>query len=196
MKAFALAFTFFITIFHLSHAQLTAEQKAKSEATMQKLRQIDILTQVIPLVLDKDQLNKLLPVVEKARSKVQATEKNEASELEKADAKVTAAINSSIDKGTPPPKELLDELAKMTFKWSENRILVIDENTDMVMAKFKEITNKGQQKAAINSLAPQLLDPSLKADKMTDDDKLRFFIQNIFLDPQCYPVLVRLASKA
>jgi hypothetical protein len=109
---------------------------------------------------------------------------------------VTSAVDTSVDKGVPPSKELLDELADLTFKWSLNRSAVSTANTDLVLKKFKEVTNVGQQKAAINSLAPQLIDPSLDPKKMSDEDKLRFFIQQIFLDPQCYPILIRLAAKA
>ncbi len=196
MKSFVLAFAALFSFLTIAYAQPTPEQKAKSDQVMQKLRQIDILTQIVPLVLTKDQLNALLPVVEKARAAVYKTEKDEAEALAKLDSKVTSAVDTSVDKGVPPSKELLDELADLTFKWSLNRSAVSTANTDLVLKKFKEVTNVGQQKAAINSLAPQLIDPSLDPKKMSDEDKLRFFIQQIFLDPQCYPILIRLAAKA
>ena len=48
----------------------------------------------------------------------------------------------------------------------------------------------------MNSLAPQLLDPSLDPKTMTESDKLRFFIQEIFLDPQAYDIMLALQKTA
>lgn len=195
MKHLALAFAFIFSMFNLGHAQLPKDQAAKSEAIMAKMRQIDICNQIIPLVLKKDQVNKLLPVVEKARSKVTEAQKKEAEELNKVEGKIDAAIEKAVKDGVPPSKDIMNELSQMTLKWSLNRSQIIQDNTDMVYKAFFEVTDAGQRKAAANSLAPQLLDPSIKVDKMTEEDKIRFFIQEILLDPQCYPILLRIAKE-
>lgn len=196
MKQFALAIAVLFSLFHVGRAQVTPEQRAKSEAIMAKMRQIDMLNQLIPLVLTKEQIGKLLPAVEKARARVFQVQKEEAAALDKLDAKLTAAVNKSVDTGVPPSKEFMNELAEATFKWSLNRRVVIDENTDAVLKVFNEVLNAGQKKAAANSLAPQLIDPTIQVDKMTEADKIRFFVREIFLDPECYNVMLRLQKKA
>lgn len=182
--------------FGIGHGMQTPEEIKKSEQTMMKLRQIDLLNQIIPLALTKDQIDKILPVVERARAKVKQIQKAEAEQLAKLDGKISAAIKDAEDKQVAPPKALLDELAKATFDMGMKRRVAIDENTDAVIATFNEVCNAGQKKAAINSLAPELIDPTLDSKKMTDDDKLRFFVREILLDPQSYDVLLALEKTA
>jgi hypothetical protein len=179
-----------------SGAQSPADQAKKSDEIVLKMRKIDLLTQIIPLALTKDQINKLLPAIERARAKVAAVVKAEAADLLKLDGKLNEAIKTSIENGTTPPKKLLDELALDTATLSEKRLVAIDENTELVLKSFEDTVNAGQKKAAANSLAPQLFDPSLKPDKMTIEEKVRFFVKQILLDPQAYDVLIELAKHA
>jgi hypothetical protein len=193
-----LVFCFGVIIAILSghaHGLQTPAQAAKADEVLKKMRQVDLLTQMIPLLLDKAQINKMLPSVERARARVTAQKKAEAEALDKVDSKITAEVQKSIDTGVPPSKDFLQDLAQMTARFSATRNTIADENTAAVLKVFKETLNAGQLKAAANSLAPQLFDPSLKPDQMTQDDKLRFFIREIFLDPQAYDILVRLAAK-
>lgn len=194
MKQLIVCFGLVITILlgHAHAAQTPSDDAKRSDAIMMKFRQIDLLNQLIPLALTKDQIEKLLPSVERARAKVRETEKDEAKTLTGYDKKVTDAINHCIEKGEPPSRDLLMELAVATKLMADNRSVIASENTEAVLKVFKETLNAGQLKAAENSLKPELFDPSLKADKMTSDDKLRFFIRDILLDPQAYDVLVRL----
>jgi hypothetical protein len=196
MKHIIVCLGVMLTLFGHGRAQVPADLSKKSEAVLMKMRQIDLLTQFIPLALTKEQINKLLPAVERARAKVLQIQKEEAGTLEKLEAKIAAAINKSIEKNIAPPKSLLDELALTTAQMGTKRYAVIDENTAAVMKVFNEVCNAGQKKAAANSLAPQLFDPTLKPDQMTEVDKIRFFVQQIVLDPQAYDVLIRLEKYA
>src|SRR5437879_4481825 len=110
MKHILFCLGLFFSLFGNGHAQ-SPDQTKRSEEIVAKMRQIDILNQVIPLALTKDQINKLLPAVERARAKVIQTQKDEAVTLEKLDGKITAAIKKSIQDGLTPPRDLLDELA-------------------------------------------------------------------------------------
>lgn len=191
MKHLLICLGIVFSLFSYGHAQ-SAEQSKKSTEIMAKMRQVDLLTQLIPLALKKDQINKMLPVLERIRAKWTQMQKDEADALAKLDGKLSDAIKKSIETEVAPPKSLLEEFAKETYKLGLIRQSIADENTDTAVKMFKDVTDVGQQKAAQNSLAPQLFDPSLKPDKMTDDEKLRFFIQNIILDPQTYDVLVQM----
>jgi len=191
MKHFLICVGIFLNLFTFGHAQ-SADQARKSDEVVAKMRQIDLLVQIIPLALTKDQLDKLLPAVERARAKVRQIEKEEADTLAKLDSKVTDAVNKAIETSVAPPKALLDELASATQTMADKRQTAIEDNTDLVIKVFNDVCNAGQKAAAANSLAPQMFDPNLKPDKMTQAEKIRFFIQQILLDPQAYDVMLRL----
>ena len=174
----------------------SAEQGSKSDQVMLKLRQIDLLNMLIPLALTHDQIEKILPSIERARQKVRDAEKNEAATLEKLDAKVSDAIKKSIETSVAPPKALLDELAHTTQEMSDARIAIVEENTDNVLKVFGDTVNAGQKKAATNSFSPAYIDPKAKPDTVTDDEKLRFFVRDILLDPQSYDILVQMSRHA
>jgi hypothetical protein len=195
MKHLLIVFGVIISLVAFGHAQ-SADQAKKSEEIVMKMRQIDLLNQLIPLALTKDQIDKLLPAVERARAKVKTIEKEEADTLIKLDGKISDAIKKSIETSVAPPKELLNEIATVTATMSEKRDLAIDENTEAVMKVFNDLCNAGQKAAAANSLAPQLFDPSLKPDKMTQAEKIKFFVQQILLDPQAYVILTQMDKHA
>src|SRR4051812_48057010 len=93
----------------------TPEQAKKAEAVLMKMRQVDVLVQVVPLLLTKEQIMQLLPAIEKARAKVAEAKKQEAAELDKLDGRLTDAVKKSIASGVPPPKPFLDEVAHVTY---------------------------------------------------------------------------------
>ena len=75
------------------------------------------------------------------------------------------------------------------------RQIAAGENADAVLAVLKSTLNAGQIKAAANSEDMKAFDPNLDPAKLSDDDKLKFYIKDIVLDPQAYDLLMRM-SKA
>ncbi|HTQ10637.1 MAG TPA: hypothetical protein VMI31_11235 [Fimbriimonadaceae bacterium] len=173
-----------------------SDQGSKSDQVLMKLRQIDLLNMLIPLALTHDQIEKILPAIERARQRVRQAEKDEAATLLKLDGKVTEAIKKSIETSVAPPKELLDELAHTTQAMGDTRDSIALDNTESVLKVFVDTINAGQKKAAINSFSPAFIDPKAKPDTITDDVKLHFFVNNILLDPQAYDILVQMSRHA
>jgi len=174
----------------------TSDQGAKSDKVLMKLRQIDLLNMLIPLALTKDQIEAILPAIERARQNVRRVEKDEAATLEKLDSKVSDAIKKSIETSVAPPKALLDELAQTTKDMGDARVAAVDENTMNVLKVFVATVNAGQKKAAVNSFSPAYIDPKAKPDTVTDDEKITFFVRDILLDPQAYDILVQMSRHA
>lgn len=183
-------------LFMFGRVDQTSEQAKKSDEIVMKMRQIDLLNQIIPLVLTKDQINQLLPAIERARAKAALVQKDEASALRKLDGKISEAIKKAIETGVAPPKDLLNELATATTAMTEKRLLAMDENTDAVYKVFSDTCNAGQKKAAANSFSPAFINPGVKPDQLTDVQKIRFFVDNVLLDPQAHDLLVALAKHA
>ncbi|HVT11575.1 MAG TPA: hypothetical protein VHE55_04860 [Fimbriimonadaceae bacterium] len=180
-------------LFHFGHAQ-TADQGKRSDEIVMRIRQIDLLNQIVPLALKKEQINALLPAIERARARVTQEEKEEAGILQKLDGKLTAAIKKSIEENTPPPKDLSLEIAKTTQDMSDKRALIVDENTEAVLKVFNDTLDAGQKKVAANSFAASFINPNVKPDEIKESEKINFFIREILLDPQAYDILIQLAK--
>ncbi len=177
-------------------AQSSADQGQQSDAIVAKMRQIDLLNQIVPLALTKEQIGKILPAVERARAKVRQIQKDEAVTLSKMDGKVSDAIRKCIESSSPPTKELMNEIAQTTQDMSDRRVSAIAENTIAVLKVFNETCNAGQKKAAAGSFSPQYVNPNVKPDELTQDQKVTFFVREILLDPQAYDILVQLEKHA
>jgi hypothetical protein len=169
---------------------------AKSNEILTQMRQLDLLNQILPLLMNKDQIGKLLTAIEKARANVRNIEQLEDQDLAKQAQKVSEATKAGFDQQKLPERELLVELNKLVRAFSIRRQVAIGENVTTVKEAFDAVLNPGQRKAAANSLNPGLFDPSLKVEQMSEEQKIRFFIQEILLDPLAYDVLKRLQKSA
>lgn len=176
-------------------AQSAADRAKKSDEILHKIKQLDLMNQLLPLLMTKDQLKKILPAIEKARQKVDQAMTKEFDMLRQFEGKVAKAHSDAFDKGAVPGRDLLNEIIKMFKALNIYRALIADENTDAVIKVLKETLNAGQIKAATNALDPQTFDPSLKPEQMTEDQKLRFFVKEILLDPAAYDVLVEMNRR-
>lgn len=167
----------------------TAEERAKkSDEILEKVKRVDLLNQILPLLLTKDQIKKILPALEKARQAVVDTNAKEFAELKKLEPKLDLALKDAKE-GKTPTREVLIEIASVFKGLEMYRKLVSENNTRDVLAAFTAATNEGQRKAAANSLRLELIDPSLDPKKMTEEEKLKTFVKIILLEPSAYNVL-------
>jgi hypothetical protein len=176
-------------------SQVSPDKARRSDEILRKMRQIDLLNHILPVLLTKDQINRLLPAIERARSKVNTVQNEEANELIKFESKVDDAIAKGIQRELTPAKTLLIELNNNLTKFAFRRQLTGEENADMVLAVVKKELNAGQIKAMANSHDIAAFDPRVDVSKLTEDDKLKFFIKDVLLDPQAYDLLVKLAKS-
>lgn len=177
-------------------AQLQNDRAKRSEEILIKMRQLDILNHLVPVLMSKDQINKLLIPVEKAREKVKQIQDMEASDLAKFESKINDAIDKGLNKDLVPSRPLMVELAKLMQAFAIRRDIARGENADLVLEVMKKELNEGQLKAAMNSHDLKAYDPRLDVAKLSDDDKLKFYIKDIILDPYAYDILIKLSKKA
>jgi hypothetical protein len=168
----------------------------KSEEVMRKLRQVDLLNQILPVAFTKEQFSKILPVIEKCRQLVRTTEQDEAKALAALEAKADQAIKDAVEKGIMPKEDYLLELRVKLAELSTQRQKVRIANTMAVTTIIMEVCNKGQQRAAGNSFNPRLVEPNLKLEELTEERRLQFWIQEVLLDPLAYDLLVQLSRRA
>ncbi len=194
MKRFLIVLSVVLAIAGAAFAQPTSEKAKQSTATLEKMRQIDLLNHLLPLVMTKEQIRKILPIIEKARRDVRTQEDLEAKILGQYAAKVNKAVQDGIEKGDVPDKELLRELNAVIRTFTMQRAAIASDNTKMVLEIVKTTLNAGQMKAAGNSLDFKLYNPNIKPEEIKDEDRLNLFIQEILLDPLAYDLLVKMQA--
>lgn len=172
-----------------------SDKSKKATETLEKMRQLDLLNQLLPLVMTKDQIRQLLPSIEKARRDVKAQEDMEADLISKYAARVDEAVKNGTEKGDVPDKQFLKELNALVMTMSIKRNAVISDNTDLVLDQMKKVLNAGQIKAAANSLSPSIYLPGYKPEELTDEMKLKVFVREIMLDPLAYDILVKIQKS-
>ena len=189
--AFALAALLVFAFAAPSYGQVTAAERAKkSDEILQKVHQLDLMNNLLPLVLTKEQLGKFLPVMEKARQAVRDQEKVEYDFLLKLNPKVDTALTEAKTKGKVPGREVINETWATFQMFTWKRKAIADENVANVTKAFEGAINEGQRKTAINTVNPKQFDPTADPKTMSDAKKMEMFVRNILLDPAAYDLLV------
>ncbi len=166
----------------------------RSSEILGKLRQLEILNQILPVVMTKEQIRQLLPTLEEVRATVRKTEELEYEEIAKLEARVDAALKEAYEIGKVPTQELFTDYLKTFARLSKARQLIADVNSGKVLAKLKEILNEGQLKLAENALTIPLSDPSQDPTKFDAEKKQLYFVKQILLDPMTYDILIKLSK--
>jgi diphthamide synthase (EF-2-diphthine--ammonia ligase) len=192
MKRFTFAVCLILALVGAGFAQ---DKSAQSTAVLDKMRQIDLLNHILPLALQKEQIRKILPVIEKARRDVRLWTDEEAKFLQQNSAKVDKAVKDAVEKGDVPNKELIKELNAMVRMFAMKRAAIASDNTQMVMEAMKTSLNAGQMKVAANALDFKLYNPNIKPEEIKEEDRLRLYVQEVLLDPLAYDLLVKMQSN-
>ncbi|MBN9501915.1 MAG: hypothetical protein J0H02_09100 [Armatimonadetes bacterium] len=172
----------------------TSDKAKRAAETMDKFRQVDVLTMLLPMVLTKEQIRKILPDIEKARQDVKKQEQEEADLILKYSERVDQAIKAGVDEGEVPKSDLLREMRALVQTMTMKRRAVASDNVDLVFATVKKVLNEGQLKAAANSLRASDFMPADKAEALSEDDKVKLFVREILLEPHAYEILVKMQA--
>lgn len=174
------------------HAQ-EASDPYKVGPILSKLAEIDLANQILPLVLSKDQIRKLLPKIEQCRANVKAQEKKEADRL-KALQTDANKIHAEVVKGLVPPQEFLDKMTALFKSFENERKGVLMANTLIINDAVTDIFHEGQKKAAIGVVDKIYSEETKTWEDATPERKLRYFAVAILLNNDAYEFLVRLST--
>lgn len=154
-----------------------------------KIQKLFIVDQLLPVLLTKDQVKALLPIIERARQDETDLLKKELDELKKIEPSVDKALGEAIKDQKTPTNEFVLEFNKMYKTFAYKRRLLVDLSAAAVLKKMREVCNEGQMKAAENALSPAAMgekDP----ETFTSDQKIVLWIRNVLLDRASYDLLV------
>ena len=177
-------------------AQTPADKGSASDLTNTKLAKLDLLIKLVPLALQKSQYEGLLTGIENARQIERDIRKKEDADLAALDPIVSEADQNGVEKGVYPPRSIQDEVAKALNEMRSRRLLA---NVNMIKAVWDQIKahlNDGQIKAMAGSFADQFVNSNAKPGEITQEVKVRFFINAVFLDPLAYDLLVDMSKHA
>lgn len=161
-----------------------------------KYQTVILYAQLLPLNFKKPQWDSILDAVDAARTNVRKTEDNEYNVMVGDEKLLDDMIDAAKKNGQEPDIKKLDKFVTDLANLRKTRSLIGSMNTGSVLAAVKKAADDGQIKGMEHSLDIHALDPSLDPSKMTDDDKLKFFVQTIFLNPDAYPIMVQLSAIA
>jgi hypothetical protein len=179
-----------------ANAQIITDKGNKSDQINIKLHEADLLLQLLPLLLTKEQIvNDVLPVVEVARGMQKKQLQIEDEALASLEPIVDAALNDAYTKGAYPSKKMIEEVAKTTKNMSNQRLIVQLKMVSVLTTMLQKTLNIGQKRALINSFDPKFIDPSAKPESLSEEAKMNFFVKRVFMDSMAYDVLKKLAGK-
>lgn len=174
----------------------TDERGAKSDAILAKMRRIDLLNQILPILMTKKQIGDVLSAIEKARANAERTKKFEYETLLGFDKELDTTIKAGIEKGEMPNKDFVKKLTKTFSVMGINRSVAVGENVTMVIDAMKKTLNVGQIKAAAGALDVTYFEPGLKPEEWTQEKKLDVYVRVVILDPLAYDLLKEMFKAA
>ena len=175
-------------------AQSSSDNDAKSAAIFAKIKKIDILYNLLPVLYTKAQINELLPAIEKARATARKVMDQEAKDFATVEAECDKSISDALEKKILPPRAARADLSDLLNAMSARRTIAALKNIDSVKTVFDKVMTPAQKKAAANSLDPKLFDPKAKPEEMTLDEKETIYVREILLAPMTYDLLVGMAK--
>lgn len=176
------------------YAQINKDDPHKVDPILTKLAEIDVANQILPLVLTKDQINKLLPIIEKCRQNVRQQEASEARRIKELQPEIDK-VYDEIGKAISPSETFLAKINLLFETFEKERQKVLVDNGAIILANMKEILNEGQKKAAINVVDKVYNEITKTWEEGTDEMKLQFFSVKVLLNERAYDLLVRLREK-
>jgi hypothetical protein len=189
-----LALSLFFALFAAAHAQPVDPEMAKqSTQILTNMRKVELLNQILPLALEKSQINQLLPTLERIRDKQRKLLEQEHKDLLEFDKQSSQAVDSGIQ-GKLPDSEYVRTIEAFYKVNDIRRQVATGENLDMLMPAITKALNKGQQKVMANALTLRFFEPDITPAEATDELKMRVFAREVLLDPLAYELLVQLAK--
>ncbi len=180
----------------IAGAQTPSKNIQDANQVLVNIDKLNVVKFVLPLLLKKKQIGDMMAAMEKCRSKELEVRESDAKELLKLDAEVKKAVTAAVEKGDYPDKKLQAKVIAVQEAILTRRRIAVNENVQVLEDAAKLSLDEGQLKVMVNILDPKSVDPSAKPDKMTDEEKRRFYLRAVFLDGLTYELLKVMYKKA
>ncbi len=173
----------------------TSADAAASTRIQEKFRRMELLNLTLPVLMTQKQIKGMLPLIEKSRKADQDLKAKEAAILKSLEADCDTAIKNGTTKRMVVPSPVMQKLQINIQGMTMARQLMVQEHLGAMVAYVKANLDASQQKVCAGLISASWINP-LEPDKVTDDQKLNFWVANVILDPLCYSLLVEMAKVA
>lgn len=195
MKKIALSFACALALCGGAAAQVVTSNGTKSDAVVLKIHQIDILNELLPLTLRKEQFPPILLALEKARSAEKKILEDEDAQLAKIAPDIDKAYDDGVDKGVYPSHDIVVNTAKLLKAMAIRRQVFVGETMDDMYKAVDSTLDAGQKKVMANTVTMDDLPAGIKKEDATDEMKIKAFVRKVFLDRAAYDILLKLRNK-
>ena len=194
MKRFAVVFAalFALSVCATAQVQTTVPGSENADKIQKKVEELEILNQLLPVLITKDQLKKLLPVIEEGRKFERTLMKEEIKIMKGIEKTLDTAISEGYKMKKVPNKEVMTEVFTAYRSMANARAALVGMYVGKVLLVVNEDFDEGQRKAAAGAVLNSAFGPGADPEKITDDQRLQKWIQNVLLAPAAYPVLLKL----
>jgi hypothetical protein len=169
---------------------------AKKLSTMEKIKQLDLMNQILPVLMKPEQVKALLPAIEAAQAAEAKLIKAEKQELDAIDERVEKALEAARARGEVPSRELQQDIHKMFLDFRMRRAAMAIERAEALLELVEKTLDAGQLKAIANAIRVEEVAPGKKPEDVTEREKQRGWVRLILLDPMAYDLLVELSRKS
>lgn len=195
MKKLALSFACVLALCGGASAQTITSNGAKSDAVIMKIHQIDILNELLPLTLRKEQFPPILTALEKARAAEKKILEDEDAQLAKIAPDIDKTYDEGVDKGIYPSHEVVTNTGKLLKAMAIRRQVFAGETMEDMYKVIDSTLDAGQKKVMANTVTMDDLPPNVKKEDATDEVKIRAYIRKVILDRGAYEILLKLRNK-
>lgn len=176
-----------------AHSQTPAEAAAATRV-QEKLRKVELLNLLLPVLLTPEQLRVILPPIEKARKEESELKGREAKMLRDLEGDLDKALKAGLDSRQVVPTETMTKAGTALNAMLITRRLFVDQQVDLVLEVVNKQLDSGQKKAAIGLIEPKWISPA-KPETVEESARLRFWVGAVLMDPLAYDILVRLSRR-
>ena len=189
-----LSLSLLFALFSAAFAQPVDPNMAKqSTDILTNMRKVELLNQILPLALQQNQIQQILPVLERIRAKQEKLLEQEHKDLIEFQKSSEAAVTDGL-KGKMPDQNYVRTIEAFYKANDIRRQVANGENIDLLLPVLQKYLDKGQLKVMANSLTLQFFEPDITPAQATDEQKERVFCREILLDPVAYDILVAMSK--
>ncbi len=171
--------------------QISSSDPYGVDPVYDKLAEIDAANRILPLILTKDQIGRLLPVIETCRQNVRNQEKKEATQMKGMQEEVDK-VHADALKGIVPSQQFLDKVSKMFVGFENERRGVKTANGLILRDAIKSTRNEGQRKAMIGVVDQVFNEQSQEWEDASDEAKIMYYSLSFLMNDDVYYFLVKL----
>jgi len=171
------------------------DEAARSAKVQENMRRVDLLRWLMPLVLRKDQFDKILPVFAKIKSEQRKVLEDEDKQFLALEKELEEAIRKAKEENVFPKRDLVTKCIRLVQALGLRRRMARADLTEE-MYKVVDSTLDAGQKKAMTAIEWKEIDPTAELEGKPDADKIRFFVRVVLLDPLAYDILIDLDKRA